>query len=37
MIRVVIDLVAPAKAGAAMLSGGSRAAGSPRHRRGDAR
>jgi hypothetical protein len=37
MIRVVIDLVAPAKAGAAMLSRESRAAGSPGLRRGDAR
>jgi len=37
MMKVVIDLVAPAEAGAAMLSGESRAAGGPGLRRGDAR
>jgi hypothetical protein len=37
MMKVVIDLVAPAKAGVAMLSGESRAPGGPGNPRGDAR
>jgi hypothetical protein len=37
MMKVVIDLAPPAKPGAAILSGESRAAGGPGLRRGDAR